>query len=272
MAEEDLLTDDPEEIPEDVVEEESEDVVEDDDSEIPEQWRNLDKKGIAKVLRDKDSFIGKLQDEKRQANARADNFAGRLETLEEQYQRSKAPPEKEEEMEFDYDKPAKSIGNIVEKTMEKRDRLRQQTEQKVLHDRVSRAHKDGFDSAKAKNPKLFEGIEDEVNGMVFNSMNPFVLQGQDISSELSKASTFTKVAKWIRLEREEYDYLQGNTIRPVSDDPTLRPQSGGSAGTGKGPKSLITPKVREMMEDFDISEKEAIAMAKEVEADERRKR
>ena len=115
MAEEDLIVDETEE---NVDEPESEEVQED-DSDIPEQWRKLDKKGWAKVLKDKDSFIGKLQDENRKSMDTQSRLAGRLETLEEQYQRVSAPPEKEAEMEFDYDKPAQSIGNIVEKTIEK---------------------------------------------------------------------------------------------------------------------------------------------------------
>jgi hypothetical protein len=269
MPEEDLPLDDMEE---EVVEEDTEEESQEDDSDIPEQWRKLDKRGLAKVLRDKDSFIGKLQDEKRRAEAEASRFAGRLETLEEQYQRVSARPEQEETFEFDYDKPAQSIGNIVEKTIEKRERLRKEQESKLLFDKVSRAHKDGFDAAVAANPKLFEGIESDVNNLVFQSMNPYVMQGHDVSGEVSKPSTFTKIAKFLRVEREEYDYLQGNTIQPVSDDPTMRPQSGGSTGTGKSPKSLITPKVRDMMEEFGISEKEAIAMAKEVETEKRGKR
>jgi len=262
MAEEDLPLDD---IEEEVEEEEESTGVEGDDSEIPEQWRKLDKKGWAKVLRDKDSFIGKLQDEKRKAEADAARFAGRLETLEEQIQRVSREPEQEETFEFDYDKPAQSIGNIVEKTIEKRERMRKEQESKLLFDKVSRAHKDGFDAAVAANPKLFEGIEQDVNNMVFQSMNPYVLQGHDISGELARPSTFTKVAKWLRLERDEYDYLQGNTIRPVSSDPTERPQSGGSTGTGKNPKSLLKdPVVQKMIRDMGIDEKTAIALAKEV--------
>ena len=268
MAEEDLPLDEIEEEVEE--EEESTEGVEEDDSEIPEQWRKLDKKGWAKVLRDKDSYIGKLQDEKRRAESEAARFAGRLETLEEQIQRVSREPEKEETFEFDYDKPAQSIGNIVEKTIEKRERLRKEQDSKLLFDKVSRAHKDGFDAAVAANPKLFEGIESDVNNTVFQSMNPFVLQGHDISGELAKPSTFTKVAKWLRLERDEYDYLQGNTIRPVSSDPTERPQSGGSTGTGKNPKSLLRdPQIQKMMKDMGIDEKTAIALAKEVQDEQR---
>jgi len=269
MAEEDLPLDD---IEEEVEEEEESEGVGEDDSDIPEQWRKLDKKGWAKVLRDKDSFIGKLQEEKRRAEAEAARFAGRLETLEEQIQRVSRQPEPEETIEFDYDKPAQSIGNIVEKTIEKRERLRREQESKLLFDKVSRAHKDGFDAAVAANPKLFEGIENEVNNMVFQSMNPFVLQGHDVSGELVKPSTFTKVAKWLRVERDEYDYLQGNTIQPVSQDLTERPQSGGTTGTGKNPKSLLRdPNIQKMMRDMNIDEKTAIALAKEVQDEQGRK-
>jgi hypothetical protein len=271
MPEEDLPIDDPEE--EVVEEEESEEVVEEDDSEIPEQWRKLDKKGLAKVLRDKDSFIGKLQDEKRRVDAEVARQAGRLETLEEQYQRLSSQSEpKEEAFEFDYDKPAESISNIVTRTLEKREKQTTEQSRKMLFDKCSRAHNDGFAAAVAANPSLFEGIETEVNNTVFAGFNPSVVNGFDVSDDLRKADTFTKVAKYLRVDRGEYDYLTKDKIEPVSSDPTERPQSGSSTGTRKSPKSLLTPRIQEMMKEMHISEEEALALAKEVQDEQRSRR
>ena len=270
MAEEDLPIGD---VEEEVVEEESVEV-EEDDSDIPEQWRSLDKKGWAKVLRDKDSFIGKLQEENRGSKAEVTRLAGRLDSIEGQVQNiSSRPPEtKEEAIEFDYDKPAESISKIVNRTVEKRERQGIAQAQKTLYDRCSRAHSDGFAAAKAANPQLFEGIESDVGDSVFAAFNPYVMQGNDMSDELRKPETWTKVAKYMRVDRGEYDYLKGNTIEPVSNDPTQRPQSGGSTGTRKSPKTLLTPQVRKMMRDMNIDEETALAFAKEVQAEERGKR
>ena len=210
MAEEDLPIDD---VEEEVVEEESTDV-EEDDSDIPEQWRKLDKQGLAKVLRDKDSYIGKLQDEKKKDAARAeansDLLARRLEALEGQVQNvsSRQPETTEEVIEFDYDKPGDSINKIVDRRVEQKERQSIARTQKDLYDRQSRAHRDGFSSAVAANPKLFEGIENEVSDSVFTAFNPYVMQGNDMSDELRKTDTWTKVAKYMRVDRGEYDYLK----------------------------------------------------------------
>ena len=190
MAEEDLPVDD---IEEEVVEEEESQVVEEDDSDIPEQWRKLDKKGLAKVLRDKDSFIGKLQEENRKSTDERTQLAGRLNTLEGQVQTmsSRQSETKEEVIEFDYDKPVESIDKIMDRKIEQREKQSIANQQKTLYDRCSRAHQDGLSEAIKRNPKLFEGIESEVGNDVFAAFNPYVMQGHDISDELRKPETWT---------------------------------------------------------------------------------
>jgi hypothetical protein len=196
-----------------------------------------------------------------------------LETLEEQIQRLSSKPDTEEEaIKFDYDKPAESISAIVDRTIDKREKQGKQESQRLLFDKVSRAHKDGFTAAQAAYPKLFEGIESDVNDNVFAAMNPYVLQGHDVSGELGKQETWVKVAKYLRVDRGELDYLKGDTIEPVATDLTERPQSGSSAGTKRSPKSLLTPQVRKMMRDMNISEEDALALAKEVQDEERGKK
>jgi hypothetical protein len=270
MAEEDLPVGD---IEEEVVDKEESTEVEDDYSDIPEQWRNLDKRGMSKVFRDKDSHIGKLQEEKRRAEAEASRLAGRLEALEGQVQTmsSRQPETKEEVFEFDYDKPGESIDKLVDRKIAQREKHSIAQQQKTLYDRCSRAHQDGLSAAIARNPKLFEGIEAEVGNDVFAAFNPYVMSGNDLSDELRKPETWTKVARYKRLERNELDYLKSNTIEPVSSDLTERPQSGSSAGAKRSPKSLLNPVVEKMMRDMGIDEKTALAFAKEVQEEQKGK-
>ena len=98
------------------------------------------------------------------------------------------------------------------------------------------------------------------------------MQGHDISDELRKPETWTKVARYKRLDRDELDYLKSNTIEPVSSDLTERPQSGGSSGTRKSPKTLLNPTVEKMRKGMGIDEKTALALAKEVQEEKRGKK
>ena len=61
--------------------------------------------------------------------------------------------------------------------------------------------------AMGKNPKLYEGIEREVEMAVHKSLLPWATQGYDVSDTLRNPKTWEQAAAFLRIEKGQYDRL-----------------------------------------------------------------
>ncbi len=78
--------------------------------------------------------------------------------------------------------------------------------------RASQAHEQGK-SIMSKETRLFEGIEKDVERMVYSSLRPLAEAGQDVSGQLVDPQTWKMAAAMLRYQRGEYDRLTPNVAK-----------------------------------------------------------
>ncbi len=78
--------------------------------------------------------------------------------------------------------------------------------------RAAQAHDQGK-SIMSKETRLFEGIENDVEGMVYNSLRPLAEAGQDVSGQLVDPQTWKTAAAMLRYSRGEFDRLTPGVAR-----------------------------------------------------------
>lgn len=90
--------------------------------------------------------------------------------------------------------------------------------------RAEAAHEQGK-SIMSKESRLFEGIEKDVEGAVFDSLRPYAMQGHDVSQQLLDPQTWRMAAAMLRYSRGEYDRLTPNQVKGMTATPTEIPGS-----------------------------------------------
>ena len=142
----------------------------------------------------------------------------------------------------------------------KADREVQQTAgRKRLITTAGIAHEKGKQSMR-NNPELFKGIEKEVEKAILDTFNPILNQGYDVSTYVSDPETWDKTAKWIRFQREEYDYLKPSQragIIPVLPVLGQTPNQTKIVPLQAGPTVKIEGASRTLMNAFGLDEEEA---------------
>ncbi len=170
--------------------------------EIPEKYRGKSPEQLAKILDDQERLMGRQAQELGQARELAESWYQRA-------QQVTAPPQeptKPETTDWDYEKPVDSTERIVERKLAERDKRSFEERKRDLYQRTTLAFRDGQDNFKA-NPKLYEGIEDEVRTTVAQFYAPWIEQGQDVSDLLRRKDVWDTAAQVIRVRRNEFDKL-----------------------------------------------------------------
>ena len=176
-------------------------------------------------LEEKDSFIG------RQANELGSlrNEVGYLRSLVEQAQaRSQEPvesvPATPTRTKINWDNPDESIDRLVEEKFQARERAREQSD-RARRAQVAQANfESAFEQAKRENPKLFEGIDKEVQYAVQNTFQSGLINEYNITPK-----TVKRAAQLIWLEKDSPDRIVPSSPTPVrptaTETPVARPIS-----------------------------------------------
>jgi len=128
-------------------------------------------------------------------------------------------PPRKEPVKFNYDNPEDSVRNVVRQELdaEAEERGRVESSRQDYEARLN--YEAGWREASAKNPRLYQGIENEVKSALYNTYRGGLVH----PSQLRDGRTWERVAQNIRLEREEYDYIVPVKKEPMSKPSTEKP-------------------------------------------------
>jgi len=178
---------------------------------------------------------------------------------------------------FDWEKPAESVGSVVDQRLAQRDQMYAQEQVGRVVDEAKVAFNVGYENAKRSNPRLFEGkdFEREVVDFMYNYYAPFASKGIPVAHYLNNPKTWVRVAQNKRLERNEYDRLQPEQIIPVSPTGTQIPNQAKPQSPEEKPIDL-SPGAKQMVgwfkeKGYVKGEEEAAEMVRE-EREEKAKR
>ncbi len=123
-----------------------------------------------------------------------------------------------------------------------------------VYQRAFQAHEQGK-GVMAKETRLFEGIEKDVEGAVFGALREQANRGIDVSGALLDPQTWRGAATMLRFQRGEYDrMIPATTTNPMkataTEIPGQRPGSTGSV-------IALDEQVRTLMRDTGTTEAEA---------------
>jgi hypothetical protein len=99
-----------------------------------------------------------------------------------------------------------------------------------------------------KNPKLYEGIEREVEQAVFQSLAPYANQGYDVSGALMDPKTWESAAAFTRIQKGQYDRLSF-APQPMSAQAGELPSQTRQAQSEE-PEVPITDDMRQLAKDM----------------------
>lgn len=125
-------------------------------------------------------------------------------------------PQQEPPVQFNYENPMESVQTAVQRELQRADQKRQVEEARKYAYEAREGFEEGKNRARKSNPKLYEGIEKEVEGAI----QGFYQQGFLRPSDMRREDTWETAAQVIRLKRGELNYL-----RPQSPSPMTPPHS-----------------------------------------------
>lgn len=177
--------------------------------------------------------------------------------LSQKQQITEPPPTAEEVDEFDWTRPGKSISEIARKELmrelERREKARQAYEIQMYQEYARKNYEAGWRKANEKNPALFDGIQNEVQNLIYQSF----VQGKLGADEIGDERIWERTAQLLWLEKGNVDKLIPKKIEP------MRPVGGGNlpdqvkAGIREGPIIDFDEKSREIMKAFNLDEEKA---------------
>ena len=171
--------------------------------------------------------------------------------------REELPPTEEID-EFDYTRPGKSVAEITRKELakelEKRERTRREYDVRMYQEYAKKNYETGWRKAREKNPALFEGIETDVQDLLYQTF----AGGKLGADELADDRVWERTAQLLWLERGKPEKI----ITKERIDP-MRP-----AGSGNLPEQVkpglkkegvysFDEKSKEIMKGFNLTEEEA---------------
>lgn len=164
------------------------------------------------------------------------------------------PIQPEPRIEFDYGKPEESVIRIVDHLVEKR--LEAERQNRATHEVRQREqeaqvnYQSGRDTALKSNPRLFEGIEADVDQIMQTGYRQLGWH----PAILRDPKAWERAAVNLRFDRGEYDRLAKPSIQPPQPSHTAVPNLAKSE-TKAGVE--LDDDTRKMAKEFGISEQEA---------------
>ncbi len=168
------------------------------------------------------------------------------------------PPQPERtEPEFNWEKPVETVEQIVERKLGERQAVQAHYARQGAWQRAAAAHDEGR-SAMSKNPKLYEGIEGEVEQAVFQGLAPYAIQGYDVSEALVNPKTWEAAAALLRVQRGQYDHLSF-APQPMSAQSGELPSQTRQSQSSE-PEVQITDDLRQLAREMGIDDSDQKGM------------
>ena len=181
---------------------------------------------LSKMVEDAQSHIGRLSSELgelRQYKSLAEQLL-----QERQRQAQQAPAQPEKAFEFDYENPIKSMDTYLEHKLSKeREKMQHESNRRMVLETQQRFER-GKRTAYETNPRLFKGIEKDVEGVVFQSVRSGIVQPWEVDDP----KTWETAATVLAASRKDYSRLMPDKVTPVSPTPTETPSYSRSASSG----------------------------------------
>jgi len=171
---------------------------------------------------------------------------------------------------FDYTKPEESVQAIAQAFYEKQETEKRIAESQRLATETQQARERYVQAAKVKydqgkeaafkgNPELYKGIEQKLEEGITQAF----FSGNLTDEDLRNPATWERGARWLWLEKGEYNKLMKSPTRPVA------PVSGEIPGIGRGTEEgeevefMADDKTQEMMRQFGLNESQAREIIKQ---------
>ena len=188
---------------------------------------------LSKKLGEQGQVIGSLKDLVEEL--RAGREATKPDPFQTSYEPTQTTPKEPAETQYDegdyltVGTAKKLLGDILSK----RDEVTQKQAVQQNLQKAAMAHAKGKQIMK-ENPKLFEGIERDVESTIVNYYKSYALGGADVSQYLQDPNVWKKTAISMRIDRGEWDRVVPDKINPVrptsTEEPaSTKPYSGGEA-------------------------------------------
>lgn len=230
---------------------------------VPDQWKGKTPDELVSILQEKDRFLGERNREIGDLRTEVGTLRVMMENLAQQQEaRTQPTPTMEQPIEFDYQRPVDSVERIFEKKWQQREQDRQAQEQQRYVAQAQASFYEGKEAALRNNKRLYEGIEGEVEQMVFNAFKGGLIN--DYS--LRNPKTWERAAQLLCLEKGNEYTSRLTTPAPKAVTPTATEIPG--AGEMVTEESFeLNSELRDLAKELKLTEKEAKEnMAKEAEA------
>ena len=206
----------------------SEEVVEEPAEEVESQKEQTQEESVEDLKKELESF--KEKDSKRDKTIESlqhdrDYFEGQLRRREQPekadiFQADEVPKEPLKEIvpKWDYEKPAESAVDIVDARLAKWEENRTVEQRKEQATEAQSAYTEGQRLATRNSPDMFDGIEKEVNALVYASYMKGIIHPRD----LRNPETWDTAAQLVHLQNKNFDKLK-SAITPVKATSTEEP-------------------------------------------------
>ena len=170
-------------------------------------------------------------------------------------------PAEEPRVDWNYEKPVESVEQIIDKRLNEREGKRQQDDLQRVQDEAKSYYAEGRRLSMSQNPKLFEGVEREVEDGVYRAyMNRTIG-----IHELRNPEAWAMTANLIHLRDGNMDRLQPTSIKPVETPSTELPTPAKPGTTEKPFTGLdyTDEGTQKMVKQYGLTKEEAEEIIKE---------
>lgn len=220
------------------------------------RFDGLSKEDLARVAKEQDTHIGDRNREIGELRTKIEDIENTQSQDSGYYAPPQAPqyyPPPPPKPEFNWDNPMQTVEEVVGRTVAGQAQQFMQGQFANNLQRGQHAFQQGRQTM-ASDPKLFKGIEKEVEETVAQYYLPHIQQGTPVEHYLTDRKVWEKTAQHIRLNRGEYDKLQPDTSA-VRYTATETPS--GRTVTESSPVLQLEPEDRDFAKQMGLTDKQA---------------
>ena len=228
---------------------------------LPDKFQGKSAEEIASAYLEVERKLGAQSDEVGQLRNELAYMKGMVEQGFQKTQAQEATPQVGTRWNIDpdtfYQKPVDSVDLIVQQRIKEYETQRQQEEQKREEAEAQANYLRGREGAFRQSPKLFEGIEKDVENLVYASYKNKAVN----KWSLSDPETWTTAAQLVWLKRKDFNRIIPQSPKPVSAVQTENPQAGRPLSIEEMPIE-VSQELRDFWKAEGLSEKEGMEQLK----------